>query len=573
MDELEKDNKNNVKLYQYIRKQNRKQTIVNIDSKDWEKHFQKLLRRDYDADIMDQNQIVYRDTSDEQYLPTKEEYFNVLKCLKMNKEGGIDGIVNEMFKYGGQILEEKMYELITSIWITEKMPREWDTGIIIPILKKGKPHLCTNYRGISLLNAAYKLLTSLINKKLQEITETEVGEYQYGFRRGRSTIDAIHSMNQIIEKCCEHNINIHILFVDFKQAFDSINRDAMVQDMEKMGIPRKLINLVRMCIKNSKAVVAAKNGNSEEFAFNAGVRQGDGMSATLFNIVMDRIVKNTHAEGTIINKSVQIIAYADDLALIARDKESLSKLLAVITNEASKRGLDINVEKTKYLSTSKRQEGRDKKEIVIGNFKFEIVENFRYLGSIIDNEGKRQVEITQRIQSGHRAYFKYSSIMKSSRISKDTKLRVYKAAIRSVVTYAAETMSLTRDAEEKMSRFERKIVRRIMGMKKIQDQEYRTLMNHEIEDILKGENIVRAIKARRIRWYGHLKRMEKNKHARKITEWNPDNNRSRGRPKIRWEDQVRKDLSKLDIQEWSKKIQDRTQWKEIVEQAKTYRQL
>ncbi|KAJ3654778.1 hypothetical protein Zmor_013943 [Zophobas morio] len=98
-------------------------------------------------------------------------------------------------------------------------------------------------------------------------------------------------------------------------------------------------------------------------------------------------------------------------------------------------------------------------------------------------------------------------------------------------------------------------------------------MNYEIEDILKGENIVRAIKARRIRWYGHLKRMEKNKHARKITEWNPDNNRSRGRPKIRWEDQVRKDLSKLDIQEWSKKIQDRTQWKEIVEQAKTYRQL
>ncbi|KAJ3666612.1 hypothetical protein Zmor_002047 [Zophobas morio] len=120
-----------------------------------------------------------------------------------------------------------------------------------------------------------------------------------------------------------------------------------------------------MCIKNSKAVVAAKNGNSEEFAFNSGVRQGDGMSATLFNIVKGRIVKNSHAEGTIINKSVQIIAYADDLALIAKDKKSLSKLLTLITNEASKRGLDINVKKTKYLSASKRQGRRDKKEIEI----------------------------------------------------------------------------------------------------------------------------------------------------------------------------------------------------------------
>ncbi|KAJ3651420.1 hypothetical protein Zmor_017464 [Zophobas morio] len=102
MDKLEKDNKNNVKLYQNIRKQNMKQTIVNIDSKDWEKHFRKLLRRDYDADIMGQSQIKYGDTSDEQYLPTKEEYFNALKNLKMNKEGAIDGIVNDMFKYGGQ---------------------------------------------------------------------------------------------------------------------------------------------------------------------------------------------------------------------------------------------------------------------------------------------------------------------------------------------------------------------------------------------------------------------------------------------------------------------------------------
>ncbi|KAJ3651430.1 hypothetical protein Zmor_017474 [Zophobas morio] len=110
-------------------------------------------------------------------------------------------------------------------------------------------------------------------------------------------------------------------------------------------------------------------------------------------------------------------------------------------------------------------------------------------------------------------------------------------------------MSLTSEAEEKIRRFERKIVRRIMGMKKIQDQEYRTLMNHEIEDIIKGEDMVRVIKARRIRCYGHLKRMEKNKHARKITECKPDNNRPRGRPRIRWEDQVRKDLSKLDIQD------------------------
>lgn len=209
----------------------------------------------------------------------------------------------------------------------------------------------------------------------------------------------------------------------------------------------------------------------------------------------------------------------------------------------------------------------------IRNYKFEKVLNFKYLGTIVDDKNEKSVEINQRIQAGHKAYFKYKMYMKSKRISKNTKMKIYKAAIRPVATYAAETMCLTSRDEEKLRIFERKIIRKIHGPKKIGEDEYRRLMNCEIKEILKGEDIVKIIKAQRIRWYGHISRREESSTLRKITNWKPSGNRARGRPKIRWEDQVINDIKSMGVIGWRRQMQNRKSWKKVVEDAKTHNNL
>jgi hypothetical protein len=88
------------------------------------------------------------------------------------------------------------------------------------------------------------------------------------------------------EKHNEYGLDLHTFFIDFKQAFESINRKRLFEAMDKMGIPQKLIRLIRMIMCPTKARVKIDNQISAHLEFNKGVRQGDGVSTTLFILAL-----------------------------------------------------------------------------------------------------------------------------------------------------------------------------------------------------------------------------------------------------------------------------------------------
>ena len=108
-----------------------------------------------------------------------------------------------------QNYSKEYFDRLLQIWDQERMPEEWEIGIICPIFKKGDHRECSSYRGITLLNIIYKIFTCLIYNRLTKYSETALGEYQAGFRAGRSTIDQIHVVRQILEKCYEFGIELH----------------------------------------------------------------------------------------------------------------------------------------------------------------------------------------------------------------------------------------------------------------------------------------------------------------------------------------------------------------------------
>ncbi|XP_060665791.1 uncharacterized protein LOC132798086 [Drosophila nasuta] len=157
-------------------------------------------------------------------LSQKQSHIEVkdaIQRLKNKKSAGADGLPAELFKAAGDMLVGSMHQLISKIWLTESMPEDWNLSMICPILKKGDATVRTNYRGISLLPVAYKVLTSVLCERLKPHAEALIGPYQCGFRPGKSTVDQIFTLRQILEKSYENQIDTYHLFVDYKAAFDS----------------------------------------------------------------------------------------------------------------------------------------------------------------------------------------------------------------------------------------------------------------------------------------------------------------------------------------------------------------
>jgi hypothetical protein len=157
--------------------------------------------------------------------------------LKSYKSPDTGQILAELIKTGGETLYSEIHRLICYIWSKEELPQQWKESVTVPIHKKGDNTDCNNYRGISLLSSAYKVLSSILLARLTPYVNEIIGDHQCGFRRNRSTVDQIFYILQILEKKWEYNGMVHQLFIDFKKAYDSIKREVLYSILLEFGIP------------------------------------------------------------------------------------------------------------------------------------------------------------------------------------------------------------------------------------------------------------------------------------------------------------------------------------------------
>jgi len=121
--------------------------------------------------------------------------------------------------------------------------------------------------------------------------ETTTGDYQSGYRGEWSAVDQIFTIREILERCGEYGKDIHHLFIDFKAAYDSINRHSLYAAMKEMNIPQKLIALVKATMNNTQCRVKIQNKLSEPINIANGVRQGDALACLLFNIASEKVIR------------------------------------------------------------------------------------------------------------------------------------------------------------------------------------------------------------------------------------------------------------------------------------------
>ena len=501
---------------------------------------------------------------------TISEVSTAIKKLKNNKSSGEDNIVSELLKYGGPELHREIHKLITNIWNQEEIPAEWLSSVIIPIHKKGDKTICGNYRGISLLSTTYKVFSNVLYERIYPYYEEIVEDYQGGFRKEKSVTDQCFILGQIFEKFHEFSLSLHCLFIDFKQAFDSIDRQTIKFILLKQGIPNKLVSLIMMTLNGTIAKVRIHGQFTDSFNVRSGVKQGDALSTAIFNLVLHSIITEVNRGGTIMNKSIQICAYADDVLIIARSIDVLKETFIKIEKLSEKVGLFINQDKTKYMYTSASRRSHD---LNIGEYIFESVDSFRYLGVRFDKFKDSEEAVMDRIQAANRAYFANLKLFRSRLLSRTVKLRLYKTIIRPVLTFGCELWTLKENTIRQLQVFERKMLRKIYGPLQLDGGEYRIRFNCELEELIGGLNVVRFVKSQRIRWLGHVLRMPETRTLRKIFDTLPEGKRRRGRPRRRWLDAVEEDLQVMGVSGYRAAARDRDLWRGICLDALAHTEL
>ena len=142
-------------------------------------------------------------------------------------------------------MNRALHKVIEQVWQTGKWPADWTQSTFVPIYKKGDPTVCANYRTISLISHASKVLLKIIQDRMREKMEFEVAEEQSGFRQGRGTQNYLFNLRILTERARTHKQPLFLCFIDFEKAFDTVSHKKLWKAMLDMGFAPHLVTLIK----------------------------------------------------------------------------------------------------------------------------------------------------------------------------------------------------------------------------------------------------------------------------------------------------------------------------------------
>ena len=361
----------------------------------WKEHFCELLNG---QEIQEPSDIISGDDLQiETDIVTMEEIINADKKIKTGKAPGPDHIPPEVLKISPETTADILYDLFKTIWENEEIPEEWRLVYISKLAKKDDLSNCQNCRGIQLLSLPSQVLTRVILERIKHAVDECLRDEQTGFRCGRSCADLIATIRVIIEQSLEWQSTLYIYFVDFRKAFDMVDRYTVWRILRHYGIPEKIVNIMQSLYDNTKCQVIHNSSLSKPFKVVRGVRQGCMLFPVIFTLVIDWIMKTSMnpprgLQWTLTSK-LEDLDFADDVSLLSHQLQQMQqKTESLYQTARQSTGLEINTDKSKSLRINTQQDG----PITLNDKNIEDVDHFTYLGSIVTTSGGADEDIRVR---------------------------------------------------------------------------------------------------------------------------------------------------------------------------------
>ena len=376
-------------------------------AEEWLKHFTALNSADPSSKAADSERInnlvrslAEKLASDNTTNPTsqltrnfcREELERGMKSPKAGKAVATDLVSNDILKATSDIISPLLVALFNKILTYETFPEDWSLGIILPLFKSGDTNDTNCYRGITINSCLSKLFMLLMNNRLQDFCNQHniIHFNQIGFTKDFRPGDHVFTMKTLIDKSISQKKSLHVCFVDFRKAYDTVWRDGLFTKLLAHNIDIKFVRLLRNIYATSSLAVKTKHGRSNIFESHVGLKQGCNLSPLLFNIFINDLLTEINIQlndsPTLEGMPINGLMYADDLVLMSESEEGLQELLNILHSYTERWFLQVNKSKTKYMRISKN----NKDPLVpmkLGEVVLENTEEYCYLGTMFTSNG------------------------------------------------------------------------------------------------------------------------------------------------------------------------------------------
>jgi hypothetical protein len=446
---------------------------------------------------------------------------------------GPDGIPADCWKSIGDFGMRWLTRFMNRILKEGKMPNAWRKSEIVLIYKgKGDVRECGNYRGIKLLSHTMKLYEKMLDRRWRECIV--LNESQFGFVPACSTAEPIFALRMLFERHYEFGNTVVAAFLDMEKAYDRTPRGQIWRSLRDRAVPERYIDLIRDTYEGTTAVVRTSCGTTDEIPIQVGVHQGSALSPLLFITVLDSVLEGEMREAP------WTMMYADDICIAGTDVNEVEGEVRNFQKRLSEAGLTLNTGKTEFIGFGcGNATMKDMNQTVIKR-----VEKFKYLGSMITVDGTAEKDMNHRIKCAWMKWRACAGVMNDRRASLKVKGKVYKSIIRPALLYGSESWPITEIQMDRLMVVELKMLRWACGLT-LNDR----VRNEAIRAMTKCAMLNGKIRERRLRWFGHVKRRDKDHVCMRMMRYTIKGKRPVGRPKLRWSEMLKDDIGQLRLTE------------------------
>ena len=364
-------------------------------------------------------------------------------------------------------------------------------------------------------------------------------------------------METMVSKSLEFNTDLWVISVDLKKAFDRVEHAALFQSLRNHGLEQSYCNLLNRIYDGQIGIL------SEEVSFgiDRGVRQRDVLSPILFNCALENAIAAWKdiltSEGVALDAKgdrLTNIRFADDLLLFGKTMEEVIHMVEQLVLTLRKYGLELNVKKTKMMSTTVQEDDSILIDTRVGFLELLGSKcSHKYLGRNWCGNLRRRGEtaLNHRLACGWMKFREHQASLCNKHISLRSRLRLFTSTVTPAVLYGLNTTPLTERMIEKLNITQRKMLRKIIGWVIITTDSYEQ-NGHRMKERMERALLIFPLKP----WSAELQKgkqalmariqsQETSPSVRKIWDWKPLQCSARnaqapfrgvGRPRVRWND-------------------------------------
>ena len=366
--------------------------------------------------------------------------------MKNGKAAGLDRLTSEFIKASPENILQLVLRLINGMYRLHIVPEDKCLGMITPLHKDGPKDDPDNYRGICISSTLTKLLSTMMNIRLNNYTAENqiINKEQIGFVTNNRCPDHIFTLKSVVNKYVEDERGkVYACFIDFRKAFDTVWHDGLFYKLQQIGIKGNFLETLRNMYKNTKCAIKIDNKLTQFFPCKKGVRQGDPLSPSLFNIFLNDLfseIRNGNCDPVTLNNLdfINALAYADDIVLLSTSKEGLQKSIDITEKYCQTWRLRINRSKTKTMVFSRGNKMINTSFNINGEA-LENVKEFKYLGITIH---KKSCSFTPTLKYFRlkvtRALYALRNKINFNNIPIRIALKLFDAIIKPILLYGSE---------------------------------------------------------------------------------------------------------------------------------------